>query len=466
MRRNLCILTLGMVASLGGSIASAAPPARRNVLLIVADDLSRDLGCYGSRVARTPNIDALAARGVRFTEAFATVASCSASRAVIYTGLYTHSNGQFGHAHPPANLHTHDWVVSLPRALKAAGYRTGVVGKLHVLPPEVYPFDAVPKVDNPGGGGQRDVAAMARQVKEFISLSGERPFFLIVGFNDPHRAAKGFGNDTSAGRESEERFDPKKVDVPFFLPDQPEVREELAEYSQAIARLDRGTGLALSALDETGQRDTTLVVFLSDNGMPFPGAKTTLYDPGIHLPLIVDSPEASRKGATCKAMVSWVDIAPTILDWAGAKTPYKLPGRSLLPILGQEDPTGWDEVYGSFVFHEITNYYPMRMIRTRKHKYILNLAHPLEFPFASDLYGSNTWQGIVKRGDTTMGERLVYGYIHRPREELYDLERDPHELYNLAADPAYASVLADLRKRLLRWQTETKDPWIVKYKYE
>ena len=146
-------------------------------------------------------------------------------------------------------------------------------------------------------------------------------------------------------------------------------------------------------------------------------------------------------------MVSWVDIAPTVLDWAGVKAPPRRQrwGRSFLPILEQENPKGWDVVYGSHQCHEITMYYPMRMIRTRTHKYILNLAHPLEFPCAGDLYDSPTWQGILKRGDKMLGLRGLDAFLHRPREELYDLEKDPDELKNVAADPNYAEVLADLR---------------------
>jgi N-sulfoglucosamine sulfohydrolase len=165
-------------------------------------------------------------------------------------------------------------------------------------------------------------------------------------------------------------------------------------------------------------------------------------------------------------MASWVDIAPTILDAAGLKPPADLPGRSLLPILEEENTRGWDTVYGSHQFHEVTMYYPVRMIRTRTHKYFLNLAHALEYPFASDLYGSPTWQGILQRGDKMMGQRKVETFLRRPREELYDLEKDPNELNNVAADSRHAATLADLRRQLKEWQQKTKDPWVVKYTHE
>ncbi|WP_422929474.1 sulfatase family protein [Singulisphaera sp. PoT] len=463
------LLTFGFLAILlvqaVPALAQVGP--RRNVLLIVADDLGRDLGCYGNAQVKTPRLDQLAGRGVRFDNAFATVASCSASRAVIYSGLYTHTNGQFGHAHPPANLHTHAWVESLPRVLKDRGYRTGIIGKVHVLPPEVYPFDAQPESDDPGGSHPRDVVALGKSAERFLDASRDQPFLLVVGFHDPHRSAAGFGNEGKPTKDpAEVIYKPEDVKVPPFLPDSPEVRQELAEYYQAVSRLDRGTGEVLDALKKSGRDDDTLVIFVSDNGIPFPGAKTTLYDAGVRLPLIVASPDQKSRGVTSQAMVSWVDIVPTALEWTKSKTSYSLPGRSLLPILEQSNPQGWDTVYGSFVFHEITNYYPMRSIRTRRYKYILNLAHALDFPFASDLHDSKTWQGAVRRGDTQYGLRSVEQYVHRPLEELYDLEADPGEFKNVATDPGNAKVLADLRSQLRRWQQETKDPWIIKYRHE
>jgi N-sulfoglucosamine sulfohydrolase len=148
------------------------------------------------------------------------------------------------------------------------------------------------------------------------------------------------------------------------------------------------------------------------------------------------------------------------------KPPAALPGRSLLPVLEKEHPQGWDAVFASHQFHEVTMYYPMREVRTRKYAYILNLAHPLEFPHASDLWASPTWQGILKRGDAKMGECDVKSYLHRPKEELYDLEKDPHELKNVAGDPAYAKVLAELRAELSDWRKKTNDPWRSKDQHE
>lgn len=452
--RALGLLTLAVLTSAGWS----AEPPRRNVLLLIADDLGLDLGCYGNPVVQTPNLDRLAADGTRFTHAFATVASCSPSRAVLLTGQYTHTNGQYGLAHATHHFHTFASVKSLPRLLKEAGYRTGVLGKLHVLPPSVYPFDVVQ-------GGGRDVVRMAQQARRFFADEADRPFFLLIGYVDPHRAAKGFDNEKPYPGVVARKYDPATVRLPYFLSDRPEVRQEVAEYYEAISRLDQGVGMVLDALRETGQAGNTLVIFLSDNGMPFPGAKTTLYDAGTHLPLLVSSPKQKRRGVSSAAMVSWADVAPTILDWAGLQ-PSAMPGRSFLTALEEENPKGWDAVYGSHVFHEVTMYYPMRTIRTRQYRYLLNLAHQLPFPFASDLYHSATWQGILHSGAKTLGQRSLASFINRPREELYDLEKDPNELNNVAGDPGYARVLEELRSRVKQWQERTHDPWLVKYRYE
>ena len=428
--------------------AQAAP---RNVVLYVVDDQGTDdAGCYGNPVIKTPGLDALAAEGTRFTHAFCTSSSCSASRSVILSGLVNHANGQYGHQHGYNHFASFDRVKSLPVLLEKAGYRTACFGKYHVAPESVYHFQKRGKLAEP--------AKMAENAREFITAEADRPFFLYFCTTEPHRPFRRGGSDT---------FDPAKVVVPPYLPDTPECREELAQYYGSVQRADRGLVRLTEILKETGHWDDTLVIYISDNGIAFPGAKTTVYEPGIRLPCVVRDPAAKRQGVVCNAMITWADLAPTILDYAGAM-PGKpwFHGRSFLGILDEENPAGWDEIYASHTFHEITMYYPMRVVRGRRFKYILNLAHPLPYPFASDLYASPTWQGILRRGSKTYGPRLVEAYIHRPRHELYDLENDPLETRNLADDPGHAEVLAELQAKLKRWQEKTKDPWIVKYRYE
>ncbi len=456
---------------------SAAPgleAAARNIVLIVADDHGRDTGAYGSKAVRTPHLDLLAAEGTRFEFAFCTTASCSPSRATILTGLQGHAHGQYGLQHAAHNFGARQRVRSLPRILKELGYRTARIGKLHVQPEEVFPFNEE-LIGNPGGA--RNPVSMAERCRPFIGKEDERPFFLYFCPGDTHRSGNvnqerpekpdRFGNGPAYAGVTEVSFDPAQVAVPPYLPDLIETRAELAEYYQSIQRLDQGIGKLLDVLRETRRLESTLVVYMSDNGPPFPGAKTTLYEPGTRLPLIVRAPDRKRRGVVSNAMVSWIDIAPTIHAFAGGVPgKEKFHGRSFLAVLEEENPAGWDRVFASHNFHEVTMYYPMRSLRERKFKYTLNLAHGLPFPFASDLYGSATWQAVLRRGDANYGRRTVEAYVRRPREELYDLEADPHETANLASDPAQAKILAEMREKLKTWQKETGDPWAIKYSHE
>jgi N-sulfoglucosamine sulfohydrolase len=447
---------------LGAAPALLQSPAKpKNVVLMIADDLGLHTGAYGDPTAKTPNLDRMAAEGVRFTNAFCTTASCSASRSVILSGLHNHTTGHFGHAHAPHNLSYLPTVKSTPELLRAHGYGTGVVAKLHVNPLGSFPWDL-----NASSEGGRDVQRVAQRAREFVSAAAGSPFYLHIGFTDPHRAGDGFANRDYPG-VTRNRFDPAKVGVPAYLPDNMPTREEVAEYYEASNRLDQGVGMIFDVLREAGQLDNTLVVFISDNGMPFPNAKTNCYDAGLHLPMIVRAPGV-RGGTVNNAMVSWVDLLPTFLEWSGAKEPaYPLHGRSLLPVLGQENPAGRDEIFFSHTFHEITMYYPMRGMRNRQYKYIRNLYPELSYPHASDLWASKTWQSLVEGGERAkVGSRAVGAYLHRSSEELYDIARDPHETTNLATSPAHRGTLAAMRKRVQEWRVETKDPWIIQSLYD
>ena len=444
-------------------MAWAAP---KNVVVIVADDLGRQLGCYGDKVARTPHLDSLAADGTRFDWAFCTTSSCSPSRSVILTGLQNHTNGQYGLQHATHNFSTRSFVKSLPMLLAQAGYRTCSIGKVHVQPEELYRFD---RYANEGVSDGRNSVRMAENAEKFIREDDTRPFFVYFCPTDPHRAQQGFANGPDYPGVKTEKFDPAEIFVPHYLPDQPEVRQELAEYYQSISRVDQGVGRLINALKATAHLDDTLIIFLSDNGPPFPGAKTNLYDAGTRLPLIIRSPDQKARGVVSQAFVNWTDLAPTVLEFAGLKPPdppYPPLGRSLLTILESAQPRDWDEIYQSHSFHEVTMYYPMRSIRTRKLRYILNLAHELPYPFASDLFDSPTWQASLKRHDKHYGSRNVEAYVHRPRHELYDVEADPQELLNLAGRPEYVKVLAELQEKVFAWQIVTRDPWLIKYQHE
>lgn len=498
MRRLLCLLLL--------AAASALPAAERNIVFFIADDMGAFLGCYGTAQAKTPNMDALAADGTLFTRAYATTASCSASRSVIMTGLHNHWNGQFGHSHDyhKFGLFPNTVTLALPQVMRQAGYRTGLFGKNHVSPGSVIDYD----VERPEKS--RNTVQLVDNAMEFILAQDGRPFLAYIGTSDPHRDGKYdetdpqrpnmFGNRPGKGSYpgvKETFYRPDEVFVPPFLPDTPACRAELVQYYQSVSRVDAGIGHLVRRLKAAGLYDKTLIIVTSDHGMAFPGGKTTVYEPGLHVPLIVRNPYATKRGLKNSALVSHVDLTPTMLDfaegldraknapkkmidaaaWAKAKgygrgdnlgkkyTTYH--GRSWLDILERESDPSRSVIHASHTFHEIQMYYPMRVIRDEKYKLIWNIAHGLAYPFASDLWSAPTWQAQWKQGkDAKYGFKTVDQYVHRPAFELYDMTYDPDERTNLAADPAHAKTLEAYKARLKAFQESMNDPWVLKWEYE
>lgn len=459
----------------------------KNIVLMVADDHGQDAGCYGNPVLQTPNLDALAEDGSRFEYPFATTASCSASRSVILTGLYNHANGQYGHTHSFHHFRTFNHIRTLPVMLGEAGYRTASIGKYHVAPEEVYQFQQFLP------GSARNGVQMADNCRDFITADSSKPFFLYYCTSDPHRGGgdaedlpyspNRFGNSPE-GRNGIDpvTYDPDDVIVPPYLPDTPTCRAELAQYYQSVTRLDQGVGRLMEILKEEGVYENTLIIYISDHGIAFPGGKTTVYEPGLKSPCIIRHPDASQRGIVNNAMINWTDITPTLLDFAGVEPPEYpdgvspgseegategLHGRSFLSIIDQENPDGWDEINASHTFHEIQMYYPMRVVRDRQYKLIWNIAHDLPYPFASDLWAAPTWQDVYNQGmDTMYGPRTVGEYIHRPEFELYDMKNDEWESNNLAGQTQYAKVLETYKNRLKEFQLRTSDPWLMKWDYE
>jgi N-sulfoglucosamine sulfohydrolase len=465
--------------------------AERNVVLIITDDQSPTLGCYGDPVAKTPHVDSLAADGVIFTRAYATVASCSASRSAVLSGLYSHRNGQYGHTHAEHHFVSFPDIqpLTLPQALARAEYRTGHVGKFHVAPEETYRFGNYFQAD------ERNPVAMAEAVRGFIAGDRDRPFFLYFAPGDPHRS--GAVNRSAPVKHAPDLFgnpkpgqtmpgvttvvyDPAKVAVPPFLPDTPETRAELAEYYQSVARVDQGVGRLLEILRSEGLMERTMIIFTSDHGMAFAGAKTTVYEAGLSVPFVVRDPYQQRRGLKTDALISLVDMTPSILDFAGAldrthnrprdwtsqpaatRDAYnKYHGRSWFPLLAEPAGGIHDVLLGSHTFHEIQMYYPMRAVWDDRYRLVWNLAHPLPFPMASDLLASATWQ--AQRGvdpATPYGYKTVGEIMKRPEFELYDVSDCRHERRNLANDPAYAAVLARYLAQLRQKCVETGDPWL------
>lgn len=490
--RCLQVLPLSVIAASCSTGPSVPDTTRPNIVVIVSDDHGLDdLGCYGNEAIRTPHLDSLAGEGIRFTNAYCTSASCSASRSVILTGLYNHATGHYGHSHNYHHFRTFETIRSLPVMLSESGYSTARAGKYHVAPEEVYRFDeAIP-------GSSRNPHEMAVNSREFLRENNDSPFFLYFCTSDPHRGGgvvednpynpDRFGNREQGYEGIEEvYFNPDEVGVPWYLPDTPATRAEIVQYYQSVARMDQGIGKLFEILKEEGLWDNTVIMYLSDNGIAFHGAKTNVYDPAIRLPLLVKMPGSSNSGTVTNAMVNWADLTPTIIDLAGAldKEMKKrgqiadderragLPlynhfhGRSFLPVLEDPGTEGFDMNFASHTFHEITMYYPMRVVENRDYKLIWNIASGLEYPQASDLWASATWQHIMESNEDYYGKRPVTDYLQRPAFELFNMADDPYETSNLAYDPAYEDVLSELKEEIKDFQEETNDPWINKWVHE
>lgn len=460
--------------------------SRPNIVLIVSDDHGREaVGCYGNKVVQTRNIDALAKEGVLFTNAFATVASCSPSRSVLLSGIYSHSNGMYGLQNREHHFSSFDNIQSLPVLLEKAGYRTARIGKYHVGPDSVFRFQKILMgaiVDDPNSIGRSSVL-MADLCNDFIKDTSGKPFFLYYATDDPHRSStflpngepdfggkvpNPFGNRKEGYPQVKEiTYTPEQVIVPPYLTDTKGTREELAQYYQSISRLDQGVGRLIQHLKDAGKWKNTVIIYLSDNGAPFPGSKTNLYEASIRLPCVIKLPYSTAKNIKQDAMISWVDITPTLLDFGGAlKDAPQVQGRSFKTICAEQNVKGWDEVYASHSFHEITMYYPMRVVRERKYKLIYNIAHDLTYPSSMDLYNSYTWQWLLVHHINMLGKRPIERYLHRPKFELYDIEKDPDELHNLAANPAYEKELERMKLKLKAFQQNTSDPWVSKWDFE
>lgn len=266
---------------------------------------------------------------------------------------------------------------------------------------------------------------------------------------------------------------PEEADVPAFLSGLSEVRKELAEYYRSIHRMDQGVSLILKALESNGLARDTMVIFCSDNGPPFVNSKTTLFEAGVCLPFLMRAPGETPPGSVDPNSIPYIDLLPTFLDWPG-RGYYTLglgkqlrTGRSFMPIVGEEKlQPGWDRVFGSHTFHEITKYWPTRHMRSARYKYHQNVCWKLGFPFAMDLYASLSWEGMRNSTNgsspTMIGRRKLEDCIRRPPEELYDLDNDPLDIRNLVGDEQHAGVLKEMRDALEAWQRDTRDLWLCR----
>jgi N-sulfoglucosamine sulfohydrolase len=404
---------------------------RPNILYLHSHDTGRYVQPYGEQVPM-PNVQALADQGVLFRHAFCAAPTCSASRACLLTGQYGQSNGMLGLAHRGWSLR--DYSHHIVHTLREVGYTSTLIGEQHISKdPQAIGYDEVIKVPT------TRVESVAPLAIDVLRRPRERPLFLSVGFFETHREFLGPGSlrDVHCSKP------------PNNLPDAPEVRADVAAFKASARSLDHGVGVVLNELDSGHLSRDTLVIFTTDHGMPFPGAKATLYDRGLGVTLILRGPEPFGGGRVHDGLVSHIDVYPTICEHLGIERPPFLQGVSLMALLREQAAEVREEVFAGSTWHAA--YEPQRAVRTRRHKYIRR-------------WGERRTPVLANTDDGPSKELLLragWGESEIAQEQLYDLLLDPNEANNLVDDERSATVLEDLRGRLRRWMEQTEDPLLA-----
>lgn len=432
---NVRILLLFFIL-LAGSLQAAE--TRPNFLFIIADDCTfRDLGCYGGQ-AYTPNIDRLATEGMLFNHCFQAAPMCSPTRHNIYTGLYPVKSGAY-----PNHTFAADGTRSVVQYLKPLGYRVALSGKRHIAPQSIFSFDVSADQNNP------DMAAIDRLFAE--CRRDKTPFCLFACSNEPH-------SPWDKGDAS--RYDPASLKLPPYFVDTPETRSDLSKYLAEITYYDAQVGQCLDLLDKHGLADDTLVIVVSEQGSSMPFAKWTCYDSGLQSACLARWPGKIQPGSVSDALIEYIDMLPTFVAAAGETPDPVLQGRSLLPVLFGQTDHHKDYVFGEMTTRGIINgspHFGIRSVRSEEYKYIINFTPEIKFTNActkSTLFLS--WVRQAEQGDADAADK-VRRYYHRPAEELYAVTRDVYESNNLADDPQFAAVKADLKNQLAAWMKAQGD---------
>jgi N-sulfoglucosamine sulfohydrolase len=446
-------LVAALLSSVGLASAAESPP---NVLLIVSEDNGPELGCYGDRFARTPHLDRLAASGLRFDRAYVTQAGCSQSRSSIFTGLYPHQNGQIALATHRFRMFSPD-TPNLPATLRAAGYRTGVVGKIHVLPEGAFAFSYANNGRH-NSFANRDVLAVAREAATFLAGCDGAPFFLMVNYSDAHLP----WHQQQRGLPETPLTAADVAPLPYVGLRTPKALAGTANYYNCISRLDTGVGALLAELEKSGRAADTLVIYLGDHGAQMPRGKMTSYEGGVRIPLLVSWPGRIPAGIADRRLVSTIDIFPTILAACRLPALASLAGRSLLPASAREPAPPWREyLFTEFTAHWPETYFPSRTVRDDRFKLIVNLIPDRPNPLYRYYCGHPTVgafdYGFDRAALPPRFHAAFATFARPPRFELYDLVADPHELRNLADDPAYTAEISRLHRVLVEWQERTGD---------
>jgi N-sulfoglucosamine sulfohydrolase len=437
MRRYLFLTTLFVFALVLKT--TAAQPV--NIIFIIGDDISwDDIGAYGNGKVKTPNLDKLAQQGLKFTNMFLTASSCSPSRTSILTGRYPHNTGA-AELHSPLPAH----LKFFPELLKQKGYFTALAGKWHEGPATKRAYDTllVKQAVNGEGGEEQWVNLLRSRPKS-------KPFFFWLSPYDAHRP---WSTSTNGPQHDRDR----DIEVPPTLTDTRETREDLVSYYNEIARLDHYVGLLEKELEAQGLTENTLIIFMADNGRPFPGSKTRLTDAGIKTPFLVKWPARIKAGQTSQSLVSAVDIAPTLLELAGSAPGPTFQGRSFAKLFKNPGQEFRKYVFAEHNWHDYEAY--ERAVRTKDFLYIVNKRPHLDNGGPIDANQSTSAKALKaarKNGRLTPLQNDAF-VTPRPAEEFFDQFKDPWQVQNLIGNKAYSNQIQSLKNVLALWKEETGD---------
>lgn len=444
--KTTAIALVHLVATTLSCDAAGTEARRPNVLFIVSEDNSEQIGCYGESRVHTPHLDSLAESGVRYDRAYVPYSVCSPSRAAFLTGLYPRQTGHIGLATHRFSFHKP--FKTMPAYLREAGYFTGFIGKTHVNPASVVEghldFRGVKHANFSNSHSIEDYAREARTIFEKAGEAG-KPFLAIINYSDAHRR---FVGTSKAGYPTVNVEGEATEPLPWIGVDTPRLREEMRDYLNCMNRLDEGIGLVLAELEKLALRDDTLIIYIADHGGDFPRGKTSCYEGGVKVPMIVNYPRCFPEGHAESALVSTLDILPTVLEEAGVALPEGLMGKPLQWLHGGD--AKWRRYLHTFSTGSSANILHLTFgICDDRYKLIHNPVRAI-----------NT-AGISRYENSGIPEALWDpAYIEPPEYELYDLETDPWEYRNLANAPEHAGKKAELIAAMRDFQEEIRDPFL------
>lgn len=412
-----------------------------NLVLFLSDDCSHfDLGCYGSSDSKTPNIDKFAEQGMRFTKGYQAAPMCSPTRHNLYTGIWPVKTGAY-----PNHTMANEGTLSIVQHLKPAGYKVALIGKSHVNPESVFPWDVyVPLTKT----NDIDFKAINSFVDE--CTRNHQPFCLFVTSNQPH---------TPWNKGNPDLFDAGKIKLPPYYVDIPETRKSFCKYLAEINYMDNEFGQLLQTLEKYKQTDNSVVVYLSEQGNSLPFAKWTCYDAGVHSAYIVRWPGVVKPKTESAAIVEYVDIVPTFLDIAGVEPLAPIDGKSIVPVLKGEAKEHKQYTFSLQTTRGIysgSDYYGIRSVADKKYRYIVNLTP--EVPFMNTETNSPLFKRWKEKAETDKNAKLITEkYQHRPGIELYDLENDKYCIRNIADKPENKAIVERMDKVLKEWMASCGD---------